>query len=90
MFKFLPTTLTDCRLIAAVQKLSVLGTVAENGISVLVCKQKEKSEKNPTKRRQKKIAIRGDVCGDYDYGFDDHYYIKQTGRLQQQPTNPGH
>ena len=52
--KFFPTTLTDGRLIAAVQKLNVLGTVAENGISVLVCKQKEKSDRNVTKRRQKK------------------------------------
>lgn len=27
-------------------------------------------------------------CGDYDYDY--HYHIKYTGRLQQQPTNPGH
>jgi len=50
MFKFFPTTLTDCRLIAAVQKLNVLETLAENEISVLVCKQKKKSDKNPTQR----------------------------------------
>jgi len=35
-----------------------------------------------------KSSIRSGDCGDYDY--DDHYDIKHTGRLQQQPTNPGH
>jgi len=68
----------------------VLGTVAENGISVLVCKQKEKAEKNLTKRRQKKISVPGEVCGDYDYDCDDHYDIKHNGRLQQKPTNQNH
>jgi len=44
-----------------------------------------KVRENLTRRWQTKSSIRG---GDYDY--DDHYDIKHTGRLQQQPTNPGH
>jgi len=47
-----------------------------------------KDRQNPTKRWQTKSSIRGGDCGDYDY--DDHYDIKHNGRLQQQPTNPGH
>jgi len=71
-----------------VWKLNLLETLSENGISVLVCKQKEKSDKNPTKRWQTKSSIRGGVCGDYDYNYQ--YGIKHNGRLQRQPTNPGH
>ena len=44
-----------------------------------------KDRENPKKRWQTKSSIRGGDCGDYDN--DDHYH---TGRLQQQPTNPGH
>jgi len=32
--------------------------------------------------------MRGSDCGDYD--CDDHYHIKHTWQLQQQPTNSGH
>ena len=42
-----------------------------------------KGRQNPTKRWETKSSIRG---GDYD----DHYNIKHTGQLQQQPMNPGH
>jgi len=47
-----------------------------------------KGRENLTRRWQTKGSIRGGDCGDYDY--DNHYDIKHTGRLQQQPTNPGH
>jgi len=38
------------------------------------------------KKWQTKSSRCGGDCGDYD----DHYDIKHTGRLQQQPTNPDH
>jgi hypothetical protein len=35
--------------------------------------------------------IRLDRGGDFgDYDYDDHYEIKHTRQLQQQPTNPDH
>ena len=49
---------------------------------------KGKGRENPTKRRQTKSSTPGGDCGDYDY--DEHYNIKHSGRLQQQPKNPGH
>jgi len=39
-------------------------------------------------RWQTKCPIRGGDCGDNVY--DDHYNIKHTGSLQQQPKDPGH
>jgi len=40
-----------------------------------------KSQTRIPQRRQKKISILGDVCGDYDYNYQ--YDVKHTGPLQQ-------
>jgi len=83
--KVFPNYFTDSRLRKPDKSVGSCGWKRDISIGLAT---EGKVRENPTGRWQTESSIRGGDCGDYDY--DDHYDMQHTGRLKQQPTNPGH